>query len=448
MLIRFSIENWMSFRDPVTFSMIASKERQHGNRVPKLGKYRTRILPITAIYGGNASGKTNFFKALHFVRKIIVRGTEPDSDIAVKNFLLDDVKVEQPTRFALEILVDKTIYEFAFSVNHKQVLEEKLTKIFSNREQTLYTRSCGKIKYDKSLTEQGRLKFTFESTRNNQLFLTSTVLLNLQHFKPVYDWFAKHLVLIAPDSRFGPFDKFMNESGSLHNTMNDMLPQLDTGIARLGEKPIALEEMHLSEPFKQLFQEEVLDKIQEGETIRVRLWKNKRCLITCQNKQLSVRELVANHRKADGTEVSFDIDQESDGSQRVLDLLPAFFALTASNAKKVFVIDEIDRSLHTLLTRRLLEAYLANCSDKTRSQLLLTTHDVFLMDQHLLRRDEIWVAERKHSGSSMLIPFSDYKDIRYDKDIKKSYLQGRLRGIPHILMGNHFVNSQAVEEIA
>ncbi|MBT3291657.1 MAG: AAA family ATPase, partial [Victivallales bacterium] len=120
---------------------------------------------------------------------------------------------------------------------------------------------------------------------------------------------------------------------------------------------------------------------------------------------------------------------------RVIDLLPAFQQLWGQTSAKVFVIDELDRSLHTLLTRQLLEAYLDTCSKDTRSQLLLTTHDVLLMDQDLLRRDEMWVVERDSSGSSSLLSFSDYKKVRYDKDVRKSYLQGRLGGVPRILLG-------------
>ena len=124
-----------------------------------------------------------------------------------------------------------------------------------------------------------------------------------------------------------------------------------------------------------------------------------------------------------------------------MDLLPAFLELAAPGSKNVFVIDEVDRSLHTLLTRRLLEAYLASCFADTRSQLLLTTHDVLLMDQQLLRRDEMWVAERKSTGASTLVSFAEYKDVRYDKDIRKSYLQGRLGGIPRILLSKNFAES-------
>ena len=109
MIIRFSVENWMSFRNRVSFSMIASRERQHGERVPRIGKYQTRILPVAAVYGGNASGKTNFFKALSFAKGLAVKGTQPDSLIPVEPFRLDAKGCDQPTRFSFELLIDETI---------------------------------------------------------------------------------------------------------------------------------------------------------------------------------------------------------------------------------------------------------------------------------------------------------------------------------------------------
>ncbi|MCK4609074.1 MAG: ATP-binding protein, partial [Gammaproteobacteria bacterium] len=91
MIISFSVENWMSFQKPTSFSMVASRERQHGDRVPKLAKYQTKILPIATIYGANASGKTNFCQALNFIKKLVVQGTrQPDSMILVEPYLLDD----------------------------------------------------------------------------------------------------------------------------------------------------------------------------------------------------------------------------------------------------------------------------------------------------------------------------------------------------------------------
>lgn len=434
MIISFSVENWMSFRDSVTLSMVASRERQHRDRLPKLGKYNTRVLPVAAIYGGNASGKTNFFKALNFAKTLVVKGTQPDSHLAVEGFCLDNTSIDKPSRFAFELLIDETIYEFAFSVNRKAILDEKLVVITSTSERVLYSRRGNKIDFDKALKKDQFLQFAFKGTRDNQLFLTNAVSQKVNNFRPVYDWFNDTLNLIAPDSRFGLFELFLDDGHPLYAAMNEMLPQLDTGIAHLGGENIPFENIPLPEPMKMTLQEDV----KEGMTVRLMSDKNERFVVTRKNGELFAKKLVTYHPKSDGTEAIFEIRQESDGTQRVIDLLPAFLELAAPGSKKVFVIDEVDRSLHTVLTRRLLEAYLTSCSADTRSQLLLTTHDVLLMDQQLLRRDEMWVAERKPTGASTLVSFAEYKDVRYDKDIRKSYLQGRLGGIPRILLSSNF----------
>ncbi len=444
MIISFSVENWMSFRDPTTFSMIASRERQHGERVPKLGKYQTRVLPIAAIYGGNASGKTNFFKALNFARTLVIKGTRPDSLIPIETFRLDAEGRSRPSRFAFELLIDETIYDFSFAVTQKVVLEERLVKITSTSEKVLYDRRDGNLNFDASLAKDMFLQFTFRGTRDNQLFLTNSVSQNIDDFRPVYDWFENTLVLVAPDSRFDPFEIFLDEGHPLYTAMNEMLPRLDTGIAHLGSEEIPLENISIPEPLKTELQEEV----KEGMAVRLLMEpQTNRIVVTRKDGELIAKRPVTFHPKSDGTEVRFEIYQESDGSQRVIDLLPAFLELSAQASQKVYVIDEIDRSLHPLLIRQLLEEYLSNCSTETRTQLLLTTHNVMLMDQQLLRRDEMWATERDEAGVSSLFSFSEYKDVRYDKDIRKSYLQGRMGGIPHIVPGWSLTNPHPTEEI-
>ena len=438
MIIRFSIENWMSFRNRVSFSLIASRERQHGERIPRVNKYQTRILPVAAIYGGNASGKTNFFKALSFVKGLVVKGTQPDSLIPVESFRLDAKAGEQPTHFTLELLVDDTIYEFSFAATRKAIVEEKLVEISSASERVLYDRRNGNPNFDRSLEKDQFLQFAFKGTRDNQLFLTNSISQKVDLFRPVYNWFMDTLQLVAPDARFGAFEQYLDEDHPLYETLNEMLPQLDTGIKHLGGDKIPFDNLPLPEPLKTKLQEDV----KEGMTVRMLTHPvNERFVVTRRNGELIAKKLVTYHPTADGTEAKFDIRDESDGSQRVIDLLPAFLELSAADSKKVYVIDEIDRSMHTLLTRTLVDAYLTKCSPETRAQLLFTTHDVLLMDQQLLRRDEMWVTERDISGNSNLLSFSEYKDVRYDKDIRKSYLQGRLGGIPRILAAGAMNNN-------
>lgn len=428
MIIRFSTENWKSFKDKATFSMIASRERQHGERVPSVKKYQTKILPISAIYGGNASGKSNFFDALQFVQVLVVNGTLPDRLIPVETFKLDPKSLTQPTKFEFELLINEEIYAFSFSVTKNAVLEEKLVQIFTNSETVLYERKNSKIEFHKPLSKIDFLKFAFQGTRENQLFLTNAVFQNVENFQPIYNWFKDSLKLIGPNSKYGHFDLFHEENNFQNDTMNEMLQQFDTGITRFGGEEVPIES--IPEYLRIKLQEE----LKEGQAkVLAPEPTIGRFLVSRTNGNLIVKKLITYHSTAYGSEVKFEFNQESDGTKRVIDLLPAFLELSAPNSKKVYVIDELDRSLHTLLTKRMLETFLASCSNESRSQLLFTTHDVHLMDQEIFRRDEMWVAERDNNGCSELFSFSEYKDVRYDKDIRKSYLQGRLGGIPHLL---------------
>ncbi|MCB2186018.1 MAG: ATP-binding protein [Deltaproteobacteria bacterium] len=431
MIISFSLENWMSFRNRVTFSMVASRERQHGDRVSKLGKYQTRVLPIAALYGGNASGKTNFFKAMNFAKRLVAKGTQPDSLIPLEPFRLGADGTNDPSHFAFELLIDEIIYDFSFAVTRKAVLQERLVKIGKTSEKVLYYRHKGTIEFDASLGKDEFLRFAFQGTRDNQLFLTNSVSQKVENFRPVYDWFKNTLELVAPDSRFEPYEIFLDENHPHYSTMNLLLAQLDTGITHLGIETIPVDNLKIPDGFKTMLMED----FKRGNTVKLLGGPFKEAsLVTSEAGEMVTKKLFAYHAKDDGTEAKFELCQESDGSQRVIDLLPTFLDLADHLSRKVYIIDEIDRSLHTLLTRSLLEAYLGTCSTETRSQLLFTTHDVLLMDQQLLRRDEMWVAERDSRGASNLYSFAEYKDVRYDKDIRKSYLQGRLGGIPRIML--------------
>jgi len=431
MLISFSIENWLSFRDRSTFSMVASREKQHLKRVPRIEKYNMRLLPIAAIYGGNASGKTNLFKALSFARHLVLKGTQPEGMIAVAPFRLDPDFLKKPTRLVFELFIDDRSYEYGFCVTREHVIEEWLTEILKTTEKSLYHRKEDEIVFSAELKKDQFLRFAFQGTRDNQLFLTNAVNQKVERFKPIYDWFRDSLVMIAPDSRFEPFERFFQEAHPLYRHMNLALEHLDTGISHLGGEKVSFENLTLPEDLKMKLQEE----IPEGVTVRLLLEPDhERFAVMRRNGELEARKLVSFHGDSEGNEIRFDIKQESDGTQRIIDLIPAFLELAADGTERVFVIDEIDRSLHTLLTRELLAGYLESCTPDTRSQLLLTTHDVLLMDQKLFRRDEMWVTERDGLGCTSLLPFSSYKDMRYDKDIRKSYLQGRLGGIPRILL--------------
>lgn len=429
MLVSFEVENWMSFRDKANFSMLASRERQHGERIPRVNRYRIRVLPIAMIYGGNAAGKTNLFQAINFARDLVVAGTQPGKLIAVRPFRLDATTVERPSSFRFEILVGDVLFEFAFTVTRKKVLEERLIQINSSTETVLYHRLNGAPNFDNSLEDDQHLRFAFKGTRDNQLFLTNSISQDIDKFRPVYDWFRRSLNLIAPDSRFADLHDFVAEGGPHTETINRALEQLDTGIRGLSEEEIPLSAARLPAELEKKLESDV------GESDAVLLIQApaaQRIVVLRRNGELVAKRLRTRHESRDGTLVEFEMYEESDGSQRVIDLLPAFLDLTSSGSDSVYIVDELDRSLHPLLTRQLIEFHLGSCGPESRAQLIATTHDLLLMDQHLLRRDEMWVAERTSSGASRIHSFSDFEDVRYDKDLRKSYLKGRLGGVPRI----------------
>lgn len=431
MLISFALENWMSFRDKAIFSMVASRERQHGRRIPRLAKYRTRILPIAAIYGGNASGKTNLFEALRFIEFMVSKGIESDEPIPVETFRLDDETTQKPAHFSLELLIEGAIFDFSFSATPKAILEERLVKVTSSSEQVLYHRDKNQIDFHKSLPQKHRLQFIFEGTPDNQLFLPHSVFAKVAEFKSVYDWFGNSLMFISPDTRLDPTIQILEQVDAFYASINEMLGLLDTGITRLGREEVPLGSL----PIPKGSETALLNQLKEGMAFYAREDKNQGdyIILTRKNNRLIAEKLICFHAKSGGTEIPFDVQEEPNSVCRLLDILPAFLGLMSQNSRTVCVMDEIDRSLHPLLIHLLIKQYLSLCSSSTRSQLLMTTHNAHLMNQKLLRRDEIWVTERDGFGASSLIAFSEYKDIRYDKDIRKSYLQGRLGGVPRLL---------------
>ncbi|MBW2163660.1 MAG: ATP/GTP-binding protein [Deltaproteobacteria bacterium] len=433
MLISFSVENFLSFKDKVTFSMVASREKQHQDRLALVKGHKLKILPIAAIYGGNASGKTNFCKALSFAKHLIVLGTRPDARIPVEPFRLSQQHRGKPSGFVFEILVGDRCYEYGFYLTPQQVEEEWLVEILKTTEREIYRRKKDSITFRPDIDKDQFMHFAFKGTRDNQLFLTNSVNQKVERFKAIYEWFRDGLLLIAPDTRFESFDQFIKEDSPLYDYMNEALSRLDTGIAKIGGEDIHFESIPML-PIE--IRNQIKEVLTENKPVRIRLdTQGDRYVVQLKDDEIQAQKLVSFHLDSENKEVKFDLKSESDGSLRLIDLLPAFLAMSQDGPPQTLVIDELDRSLHTLLSRQLLAGYLADCGPDSRSQLLITTHDVLLMDQDLMRRDEMWVAERDADGSSELIAFSDYKEIRNDKDIRKSYLQGRLGGIPKILFG-------------
>jgi AAA15 family ATPase/GTPase len=429
MLLRFSVENWMSFRDEATLDMVATREEQHSDHIATVPKCGLRLLPVAVIYGGNASGKSNLIKALSFAQKFITDPPKPNASIPLRPFRLGRDSSERPTSFRFEILIDEAIYEYRFSLTSSRVAEEELKRVGTTAEELLFRRGSETEDFVLSEKVQEREKqlFARQGTNDNQLYLTNSVSQKLTAFKPVFDWIQNGIMVILPSSSFSNLSNSMNETHPLFDKMVGRLCSLDSGIASLRQIEVSPES---------IFPKELLDQLtanlKEGQIFPFgHLGEAERLSVRKENGAIIARRLAPIHQNERGEEVPFSFADESDGTRRLFDLLPAFLHLE-ENLPQVIVIDELDRSLHSLLTRNLLEHFLARHAGSSRSQLIFTTHDMQLMTQDIFRRDEIWITERDQFGASKLVAFSEFKDVRKDKDIRKSYLQGRLGGIPKI----------------
>lgn len=426
MLIRFEADNWKSFRK-INFSAIASRERSHGKRLSIVENYRMRVLPVTALYGGNASGKTNFFSALNFVRRFIVTGNAPGNAINIEPFALSRKSQKQASSFRLEILADDTVYEYYFRLSKSEVLEERLTKIGLTSEDILFDRHGDQYVFSSKSSPNEALRYVAEGTQPNILFLTNTVFQRKDEYLSVYNWF-KALTLIAPDSRFAAFDVFKDENSPIHLSNNELLEMFDTGVIQTGAIDVPPDQI----PFLDKIREDLEAQLKMGSAAKINGdFNHEKYVFQKTSKGLSAKKMVTIHPSLDNNKgVKFSMKDESDGTLRLLDLIPMLHQLMDKNVNRVFVVDEIDRSFHYMLTKKILELYLKSCNAETRSQLLFTTHDLLLMDQKLFRRDEMWITERSN-GESELMSIGDFQ-LRYDKNVLKAYLNGRFGGIPKI----------------
>jgi len=417
MLLELRIENYRSFKEEVVFSMEAGRQKKLRERVPKVGK--RKVLPIAALYGANASGKSNLVDAIKFAQHFISGGThKPDEPIDTRLFKLDPSYKDRPSRFAFTILVDDTVYEYGFAATRFEVVGEWLKEIKPASEKPIFHRERQKISLDGAFDDETeKLNVFKETTRKNLLFLTNTALNDIHAFDAVFQWFAETLTVLSPSSYYTRLAADVLNQQPLAEFVSRMLRELDTGVSGLAVEKI---DIKLPNDFPQVVRRLMIS----GKTIDI---------LPGGDDSIFMHSYT-HHLDLNGEAVAFEREDESDGTLRLIDILPMFHELTHGDAHKVFIIDEYDRSLHTSLCQALVSSYLNRVDVDFRSQLILTTHNVLLMDQDTLRRDEMWIVERDRNGASALICLDDYEGLRSDKDIQKSYLRGYFGGIPRILM--------------
>lgn len=429
MLIEFSVGNYRSFKEVVTLSMVATKltsrnkllDEQHIFTAPD-GK--TRLLTSAVIYGANASGKSNLMKAFAFVRMMVLHSLQELADgdeIEVEPFRLAVSTRKEPSVFEVIFCNTTATYRYGFAATPERIVREWLYHIphGKSREARLFERTEHKPVYlARGIFKEGRR--AYNSTRMNVLFLSVLA----QNFNDptalaVTRWFREKAKLVSGLHDFSKSFSIecLEEGHELREGVLHLMSQLDLAVVDIHVKTEAID-------FEEMFQKMPEDV---KRVFRHSLGSDGLKSVAVH----TIHQVYADDGTPNSTVTeTFDLDRhESDGTQKLFALAAPIVA--ALQRGLVLFADEFDSRLHPLIVRELIQLFNNARTNPNHAQLIFTTHDTTLLDNELLRRDQIWFTEKLNNEATELVSFATYK-VRNDEAYARRYLQGRYGGIPYI----------------
>ncbi|MDX2071756.1 MAG: ATP-binding protein [Haliscomenobacter sp.] len=442
MLITFRVSNFLSFNEEEEFSMLAGKVRKPVRPAVTLAT-GVEALKLAVIYGANASGKSNLIKAIDFAHKTILRGIK--SHFYVSNhFRLEKNNESKPSKFEFEFEVNGKVYAYGFTIKlgEKRILDEWLFELKKSSQKSIFERV---VNLNGSTTMKTHPKFKGEDAvrfsiyaqdvESNELLLTILGQKDwnensaFKMFRIIYNWFKTNLILFYPGNNIYPLDIIDLEDSEDKEFYCDLVKLFRTGINDIEFK--SEDANDILEKMPEIRKNMLLENINKGR--KHKIVENGKPKYFSKNKQgqIIASQMVTKRKLKDENElVNFDFDDESDGTKRLFDFIPLLWLLKHPDSELTLIIDEIDRSLHPELLHKLTEYYLFTTTN-VNSQLIVTTHESSLLDLSLLRRDEVWFVEKNNHGESHIYSLEEFQP-RFDKEIRKAYLQGRYGAIPFI----------------
>ena len=440
MLVEFSVCNYRSIHRPAVLSLLATSLRDD----PEMDRRNTflegklTLLRSAAIYGANASGKSNLVRAMMFMRSFVLDSAtrvQAGERIEVERFRLSASAQEQPAYFQIIFVLDGKRYRYGFEVDEERVHGEWLYQTVQ-RETPLFVRVGQEFEVSTAFRRQAAPSLQ-ERTRENALFLSVLAQFNSQTATMLLDWFRRDFrgVHGLNDQLFAEYtvNRFENDP-DFRQRAQELLRLADVGILDVSVKNLAI--------FSQDIPPEVRSTIRSGfrDTLR-----GLASATTIAEKPAAYMMLETTHPVFDQGqqtgEVAFDIAEESEGTQKFFALLGPL--LDTLEHGRVLVIDELDARLHPLLTREIVRLFNAPESNPHNAQLIFVAHDPGLLAANLLRRDQVWFAQKNRYGATELYSLAEMKE-RNDASYFKNYLSGRYGGVP--LIGG--MNSYIEQELA
>lgn len=423
MLVEFTVKNFRSFHDETQLSMVVADKKNLDNSIV-LEENQLTLLQSAVIYGANGAGKSNLIKAFQAMKQIVLTSANKQRGNHVEfiePFLFDENSKNEPTLFEVIFIVDAIRYQYGFSGTKTKIMQEWLYAFPKAAKRTWFERSWDEttkqyiwFDNDGKYLKANKDKMTLykETTRDNELFLSKIVQLNNQEVSPIFDWFDTTLRCAGIDG-WNDGEKVTRdfiESDTKKQLILQFLSDMDIGIddIKLHKEEFDLAKLQLPDDIPQEFKEKIENN-----------FKGKTLVETKVLRKLSNETLMP-----------LDLNEESDGTQKLFSLLGPF--LDALENGYIVVIDELHNSLHPLLLRYLVSLFHDKNINHNNAQLIFTTHETEILSQEVFRRDQIWFCEKDRNFNSTLVPLTDYQPRKNVENLSKGYLSGRYGGIPAI----------------
>lgn len=433
MLLRFIVENIASFKDAVEFNTFPSS-KSHNHEHHKITCGHATILRLSAIYGANGAGKSNLLQSLKLLQMLVEVETLRKVDFNDGfSFKLDTQCADKPSGLAVEFYNNSNVFYYHIEFNSEEIILEELLLSKKTKDITLFTRNGTDISINaeyvgKGITEQ--FQDALKRLVRSDMLLLSFLGKYYSNESPLvvdaYQWFTKKLQLVLPTYTHGFVPHLLDTDSNFSELVNAILPELKTGIAKLKvEKETIVEDDVKNEQLMKLIKK-AKEHPGEPQVIHNR-YAGDNVNIIYENGNIYIKTLIAIHHNIDGSEVEISLLDESDGTRRLIEYMPLLYSVIQNDS--VFVVDEIERSIHPILIKDIVRKL--SESTTTKGQLIFTTHESGLLDQKIFRPDEIWFAQKDAEQATQLYPLSDY-NIHRTANIENGYLNGRYGGIPFL----------------
>ncbi|MBM6782718.1 AAA family ATPase [Bacteroides mediterraneensis] len=442
MLQQFIVENFLSFKNKEVFSLQPGKgslKKSHKVEAIK-GQW---ILKSAAIFGPNAGGKSNFVKAIELGKKLVLRGTRTDDLIDYYPFRLSSDSNKKDTTLIYHILCNNKKYEYGFKYNAELIKEEWLKQITKKTVYTIFQRNVEKsifdisylIKQNPKEEESQFLSFFAKATPQRQLFLHEVLsrnirdnVSNINDLESVINWFANSLKVIFPDTPYkqGVLLEAVDDN-DLKRGFGALLRYFNTGVDGVKLIDVQFDKLGIPQDLQRAIKTD-LSKSNSDEAFGTLRFEDNLFLINFIEGEIKAKKLMTVHKKIDNEGIElFSLGDESDGTKRLFDYIPLILDLVQGG--KVFIVDEMERSLHPSLIQQIIKLFY-KYSEGTSSQLIFTTHESSLMNQKIFRKDEIWLMKKSSNGISSFGRMDELYNVRFDKMLQNSYLNGDYGAVP------------------